>query len=156
MSATLSTADVLVSELVARGWSRDVALAEVRRQFGMPPADALSEDALEDEHVAAGVKIMLALGFEHVSYSQKKRAKVTPGIPDHRFYHRARRLFVWWESKASWGRQSPAQRNYQEMCDACGDPYVLGGVDAIRQWLIETGVTDADGEPIPLSPTKEH
>lgn len=117
----------------------------------------IDDDAIEDEHVDAGDRLMRALGFDVVKFSQKRRSKVTEGVPDRRYYHRARRLFCWWEAKAEWGRQSPAQREFQDMCVECGDPYVLGGIDALRRWLTVYNVAAFDEnwnpEPMPYVTT---
>lgn len=116
------------------------------RRFGPAVVD---KDALEDAHVAEGLKLCRALGFEMVTFSQKKRAKVTPGIPDQKLYHRRRRLTFWWEAKASWGRQSNAQKEFQAMCEAVGENYVLGGYEALTEWLRAQGLMGRDGQITP-------
>lgn len=159
MTAGLSAFDLAVAELVALGKSRDVAEQLVRSQLPhlAPARIEVREDALEDEHVEKGDDLMRALGFDVVKLSQKRRSKVHEGLPDRRYYHVRRRLFCWWEAKAAWGRQSPAQRDFQWLCDATGDPYVLGGLDALKDWLVAAGVCfafDPNGLPMP-TPTPE-
>lgn len=151
MSA-LTPYDAMVAELVELGVPREKAIARARQEFCMSfDSFDVEADAIEDEHRREGRRLMLALGFEHKNFSQKRRSKLSEGIPDDRFWHRRRRLFVWWEAKAEWGRQSPAQRNFQEMCDATGDPYVLGGIDALKTWLAEQRVASFEnGNPEPM------
>lgn len=146
----------LVAEMVGRKIPADKARAAAKAHLGIvdapPSLDTLGKDADEDAHQVEGDRIMRALGFDVVRLSQKQRSKVTEGLPDRRYYHRRRRLFVWWESKAAWGRQSPAQREYQLMCDESGDPYVLGTIDALKQWLVDNQVAtfDESGLPQPI------
>lgn len=151
----LSDLDAMVAEMIARKIPRDKAEAAARLHLGLAapdPVNALLEQAREDEHVVEGDRLMRSLGFDAVHFSQKRRSKVTAGIPDNRYYHRRRRLFVWWESKAAWGRQSPAQREFQLMCDESGDPYVLGTLGALKQWLVDNQVAtfDESGLPTPI------
>lgn len=145
-----STFDLLVMELRSKGATLERAEAAARRTLGLP-AQVTTADDLEDDVVDAGDRLMAALGFAIVRLSQKRRSKVTEGLPDRRYYHPRRRLFLWWEAKASWGKQSPAQRDFQELCDACGDPYVLGGIDALQAHLETIGVATFDerGRPEP-------
>lgn len=160
MTATaLTEYDRLVSQMTAMKIPLEKAEAAARRELGIRPKNEMErilDDALiaelEDDVVAEGDRMMLALGFASIHYSQKKVAKVTPGIPDRRYYHVRRRLFLWWEAKSATGRQRPGQREYQLLCDATGDPYVLGGLEPLRQWLIDHQVASFDetGMPHPI------
>lgn len=121
--------------------------------------DQMSDDEigkLEDEIQQAGYKLLRALGFEVVHLSQKRASKQTPGVADSKFYHRVRRLSFWWEAKMERGVQSPAQREFQTMAEACGEHYVVGGLGILRTWLAgrRVCVFGADNTPIPL-PIKE-
>lgn len=113
--------------------------------------DAAELGKLEKEIEDQGDKVMRALGFEVVRFSHPGRTKQTPGIPDRRYYSRRRRLAFWWEAKAPDGEQRPDQRVFQEMCEACGEPYVLGGLGDLKAWLTahRVAVFDARGNPIP-------
>ncbi len=115
-----------------------------------PTAEEIA--ALEDKLQHDGEELMRALGFEVVHFSMKRASKQTPGIPDDKFYHRERRLTLWWEVKAEWGEQSPAQRVFQEMCEACGEIYVLGTLAILRTWLAGRRVCSfgVDNTPIPF------
>lgn len=156
MTATLSEFDQLVAGLMDRGFSRAVAEAEIRRQRPhlAPAAPELREDAIEDEHVDAGDEMMLALGFTVIRLSQKRASKITAGVPDRRYYHPRRKIVLWWEAKSNTGRQRPEQRVFQELCDAVGDPYVLGPLESLKKHLVAIGVVERyeNGLPVPTPP----
>lgn len=101
-----------------------------------PREQHIADERLEKKIEHAGDKQMAALGFEVVKFSHPGRTKQTPGIPDRRYYHRARQLSLWWEAKSATGRQRPDQRHFQEMCEACGEIYVLGTDRELFAWLV--------------------
>jgi hypothetical protein len=102
------------------------------------PAEQEAEDRrLEKAHELEGDKQLAALGFEIVRFSHPGTSKQTPGIPDRRYYHRARRLALWWEAKSATGSQRPEQRHFQEMVEAVGEHYALGTDRDLFDWLIE-------------------
>lgn len=147
----------LVTQLVNAGVPRDRAEARAREEFGLKTQleelrDEADAEALEDEIVEEGDRMMKALGFFVIRLSQKRAAKITAGVPDRRYYHADRRIVLWWEAKAAWGRQRPDQRVFQELCDKVGDPYVLGGLEELRTWLYLNRVAsfDARGLPHPI------
>lgn len=165
-AAAVSEFDALVARMVAMKIPREKAEAAARKELGIIPKSQLEQirdeaevAELEDDVMAAGDRMMQALGFSVVRLAQKRASKITEGVPDRRYYHRKRRLVVWWEAKSTTGRQRPAQREFQIMCDDVGDPYVLGGVDALRAWLVENDVAtfDASGlpQPVPVSDALE-
>lgn len=120
-------------ELQRRGLPFDTPIEQLRTPVERAAEDERLEKAIEH----AGDKQMAALGFEVVKFSHPGRTKQTPGIPDRRYYHRARRLVLWWEAKSPTGRQRPDQRWFQEMCEACGETYVLGTDRDLFAWLVE-------------------
>lgn len=111
-----------------------------------PREQAIADERVEKLHEHAGDKQMAALGFEVAKFSHPGRTKQTPGIPDRKYYHRARRLTLWWEAKSATGRQRPDQRNFQEMAEACGEIYVLGTDRDLFAWLVARRVAAWDGE----------
>lgn len=98
--------------------------------------DARLEKTIEH----AGDKQMQALGFRVIRFSQPRESKQTPGIPDRKYYHVERRLTLWWEAKSATGEQRPAQKDFQEVCEACGETYVLGTDQDLFAWLVEHGI----------------
>lgn len=88
--------------------------------------------------------LVLQLGWQVVRFSQPRNTMQTPGIPDRKYYHMARRLTLWFECKREGGRQSQAQRRFQLMAEACGERYVLGGVAELRQAVIELTISPLD------------
>jgi hypothetical protein len=144
------------ARLIERAITMAKARGDVAGAQGIETPDEESmADALEDEHQAESRKLMRALGFEVVSFSQKRNSKQTPGIPDTKYYHRGRRLTLWHEDKATWGRQSPAQKYFQEMAEACGEIYVLGKHQVLKDWLVEQGIAAEESGllvPLPYTP----
>jgi hypothetical protein len=139
------------NQLAAKGVRRFVD-APAGVPIATPSEDELRE-ALEKRHEAEGDKLLLALGWEAVRLSEARRTKKTPGVPDRRYYHRRRRAAFWWEVKADAGRQRPDQRAFQEMCEACGEVYVLGKLEALKTWLVAAGYATREGElliPTPI------
>lgn len=90
------------------------------------------------EHL--GDKVMTALGFEVVRFSQARATMQSPGIPDRRYYHIAKKLSLWWEAKTVKGKQSYAQMDFQSRCTAVGEIYVLGTDDALVAWCRDQGL----------------
>lgn len=128
-------------QLRARGLPFDTPLEQLRTPAELEADDERLEKAIE----LAADKQFAALGFEVVKFSHPGRTKQTPGIPDRRYYHRARRLALWWEAKSPTGRQRPEQRHFQEMVEACGELYVLGTDRDLFTWLVEHRIAVWDG-----------
>lgn len=85
----------------------------------------------------AGDRLMHSLGFSVIRLSQTRATQQTPGIPDRRYYHPELGEAFWWEAKRSkGGRQSPAQREFQRLCEATGDVYVLGDFEALVDYCV--------------------
>jgi hypothetical protein len=81
------------------------------------------------EHM--GDRLMVTMGWEAVRFSQARATQQSPGIPDRKYYHRELGVTLWWEAKRPGGKQRPAQRAFQRMAEACGEVYVLGGVEEL-------------------------
>ena len=109
------------------------------------PHPAALEQELERVHELEGDRVMRSLGFDVIRFSRPGRTGQTEGIPDRRYYHRRRRLVFWWEAKAATGRQRPEQCEFQRMCEAVGDPYVLGTFDDLCAHLVAAGIAERDG-----------
>lgn len=159
MTATLSEFDSLVARMVEMKIPRERAVIAARLELGIQPVSQLEQlrrdaeiDEDEDEVLEEADRLMRALGFVVIRLSQKRRSKITEGVPDRRYYHPRRRLKLWLEGKSSSGRQRPAQREFQLLCDATDDPYVLGGLEPLRAWLTANQVAtfDESGLPNPI------
>lgn len=132
--------DAMINELVRKSVPRSKAEAAVDEALGLQSRAAiekseLDELAREKAVEAEGDRIMAALGFDVVRLSQARRSKIQPGLPDRRYRHHHRKLALWWEAKAEWGRQSPDQKAFQEAEEACGQVYVLGTHVDLLDWL---------------------
>jgi hypothetical protein len=102
-------------------------------------SDPELEKAREKQVEQACDKLALAMGCEIMRYSQPRATKQTPGIPDRRYRHRSRGFVFWFECKATDGKQSPAQREFQLGEEACGQVYVLGGRPELARHLASLG-----------------
>jgi hypothetical protein len=80
--------------------------------------------------------LMAKLGYTVIRFSQARATKQTEGIPDRRYYHVERQHALWFECKAATGRQRPAQRAFQTMCEACGETYVLGTFEVLHAHMV--------------------
>jgi len=94
---------------------------------------------------------MQIFGFTAIRFSQPRNAMQTAGIPDRRYYRRYHHggagssyftspLAVWVEYKSTKGKQRPAQRQFEELVRACGESYVLGGIDQLQEYLVNVGL----------------
>lgn len=89
----------------------------------------------EKQEQEMGDRMMAALGFTSIHFSQARASQQTPGIPDRKYYHTGRRITLWWEAKRTKGKQSPAQVAFQEMAQACEETYVYGTHDDLATAL---------------------
>lgn len=115
----------------------------------------MTRRAPEKKVEAAGDELMKLFGFTPIRFSQARATMQTRGIPDRRYYlsvpasyverpHAtyvsfAQHRVVWWEAKAG-TKQSAAQKNFQELVESCGETYLLGGVEALENYLVEQGL----------------
>lgn len=124
--------------------------------FGDPAAaiarSELEESAREKAVEHEGDRIMGALGFIAVRFSHPGKTKQTPGIPDRKYYHERRRLTLWWEAKAEWGKASPAQTEFHRMAKACGEHVVVGTHADLLNWLMSNRIcrVESDGTITPI------
>lgn len=104
----------------------------------------------EKQEERAGDKLMAALGFTAIRFSQPRNTMQTLGIPDRRYYRPDPAydvrfaLAVWWEAKREGGKQSEAQKAFQALVESCGEEYVVGPLSALVAWCEREGlVTNA-------------
>lgn len=118
--------------------------------------EPIATGADEDAHVNAGRKLVRALGGHYAHNSQKRRSKVEPGISDSLIFFPRHRRFAFWEAKRVGGKQSSAQKLFQELCEACGIDYVLGPLEALEAWIIANSIAckepDGSWTPLPFHP----
>lgn len=136
-----------VERLRSHGVAAWAAEDEATRRFGAPTPEPSVDDRLEKAIEHDGDVMMQKAGFEVIKFSHPGKTKQTPGIADRRYYRRPRvieraggqylqpALSVWWEAKSATGAQRPGQKVFQELVEACGEAYVLGGLDALSAWL---------------------
>src|SRR4051812_46023039 len=103
MAVMKSILDMTPDEAIAEAARRDAnrragrPISFVETESRTPAEIEADDERLEKTHELAGDKQMAALGFEVVKFSHPGRTKQTPGIPDRRYYHRTRKLVLWWE-----------------------------------------------------------
>jgi hypothetical protein len=111
------------------------------------------EGMLEKEIELRGDKLMQAHGFTVIKFSQPRASKQTAGIPDRRYYRPPRfvkngstktlgqRGFsLWWDAKTTVGKQAPAQREFQQLVESCGEIYLVGTDGVLREFLAREGM----------------
>lgn len=108
--------------------------------------ERVAEDADEDAHVNAGRKLVRSLGGHYAHNSQKRRSKVEPGISDSLIFFPRHRRFAFWEAKRIGGKQSSAQKLFQELCEGCGLDYVLGPIEALETWIIAKAIAKKESD----------
>jgi hypothetical protein len=167
MSATMEEFTSLVNSMTAMQIPRAKAEAAARAKLGLSGSGvdvpAIDERALEKQIEKDSDDMMLKLGFEAIKFSHPGKTMQTPGISDRRYYRRPRVIqrsdgqyvtkawCVWVELKSSTGRQRPGQKLFQELVTACGEHYVVGGIEPLVAWLVEHRIAERVGnvlEPI--------
>lgn len=137
-----------LEQLKRAGVGHDAAVREADAKFRGLEFDEERFDARLEKHIEHDGDVMMQkAGFEVIRFSHPGKTRQTPGIPDRRYYRRPREterpsgrylqpaLVVWVEYKSASGKQRPGQKLFQEMCEACGEPYVRGGLDELSAWL---------------------
>lgn len=83
----------------------------------------------EKQVQAAVMRLYTLAGCAVYNLSQARATNQTPGLPDLYVFHPATGAAWWHEVKKPGGRPSPAQREFQARCAACGVAYLLGGLE---------------------------
>jgi hypothetical protein len=91
----------------------------------------------EKQEQAMGDRLMATYRFTSIHFAQVRASMQTPGIPDRKYYREDLGFTFWWEVKAEGGKQRPAQKKFQAMCERCGEFYVLGTAAQLGAWLAE-------------------
>jgi hypothetical protein len=110
------------------------------KRFGRPRyRHAVAEYVLEPDEDEVGHAFDLACeasGWHVTRTSQKRRSRVTPGMPDRFVAHPVHRLYAWVELKAPGGRLSAAQTEWIAAVRSAGCPVLVvddvqSGMDAL-------------------------
>ena len=80
-----------------------------------------------------------AVGCKVWDTSQKRRALITPGLPDLLVFHVGKQAF-WFHEVKHKAPQTDEQQKFQRACEACGVKYLLGGVEEATDHLRELGL----------------
>lgn len=91
--------------------------------------------------------VYAAIGAFVVWTSQYRASRVTPGLPDLLILLPRGKGIVLQEVKRPGGRQSAAQKAFQDRCADAGVRYVLGGVDAAWHVIEELGFVYTGFDP---------
>jgi hypothetical protein len=89
--------------------------------------------------------LMRNLGWKLVRFSQPRHTMQSHGIPDRRYYppkQSDRHAPFWFECKRKGGKQRPDQKEFQAMCIANEEDYVLGGLEELAAHLREKKIAD--------------
>lgn len=90
------------------------------------------------------VKLFTRFGGAVIDTSQPFAAAITPGLADLLVFFPSRQAMCFFETKAEGGKQSAPQQRFQQLVEACGGHYVLGGMDAAIGYLQELGLVPHD------------
>lgn len=88
----------------------------------------------------AVIRLYESVGCRVVRFSQTRATRQTPGIPDLKVYCPRKGVTWWMEVKAPGGKQEPEQQVFQALAEACGETYVLGGLEVALRQLERVGV----------------
>lgn len=94
------------------------------------------------------VELYERVGCQIVRFSQVRLGsgtRQTPGIADLRIYCPRKRCSWWHETKTPSGKQSNAQAIFQQLVEACGEIYVIGGEEAAIAQLRAIGLIATPG-----------
>ncbi len=86
-----------------------------------------------------GLQLLALLGWRTWRCGQRDaRGTQDPGVPDVVAIHAVYGLLFWEAKRPKGGRQSDAQREFEQACAATGIRYVCGPVEMLRQVLMDT------------------
>lgn len=95
--------------------------------------------ATEKQVQAGVVKLYRMFGCVLWDTSQPMQAKITPGLPDLLVFCPRQGTGWYHETKTEDGKQTKAQRAFQQAAEACNQVYVLGGILAAAAQLKRIG-----------------
>jgi hypothetical protein len=98
---------------------------------------------LEKDELTLCDEMMKGMGWTVVRTARRggrgvnRTSMVSKGLPDRKYYRNTDTF--WFEAKAEDGRQSDAQKAFQEMCERAGELYVIGGMVELKAFLKQWG-----------------
>lgn len=106
------------------------------------------EPPLEKHEEADIIDCYQTCGCIVVSFAQPRHTMQSAGIPDLRIYHKRLGIAWWHEVKRRQGSeykrvnsaQSDDQREFQLLCESCGEKYLLGALDVAIAHLEDLGI----------------
>lgn len=104
---------------------------------------ATTQDLLENDVQRAVMAFYRSFDIEIARFSERRtgRTRVTAGWPDLVLGCVRKRAFWVHETKRErGGRQSIEQGHMQQWLEACGVPYLIGGVQAAQDHLVTLGL----------------
>ena len=73
----------------------------------------------------------------------KRRTTTAAGLPDLYVFCPRKRCAFWFEVKAAWGRLSPEQQAFRDLCSMCGVIHGMGGMQDARDLCRALGILAA-------------
>lgn len=101
----------------------------------------------EKDETKLGDDNAVRCGFAVITLSQPQRAMMTPGVPDRRYRHRAKRLTLWFEWKAEDGQLTQDQHRFLLAELEAGELAACGVLEDFSRVLIalfRAGATHAE------------
>lgn len=86
------------------------------------------------------MRFYASFGCEVARFNEARRTRSTPGWPDLYIFCAAKRTTWMHECKAGRGVQSIAQSTMQGWAESCGLAYIIGGVQAAQDHLVNLGL----------------
>jgi hypothetical protein len=123
---------------------REAELRQARRAAGRPlhelPDELERREREKDDRLEKAIRKdcidrYRANGCVVYDTEQRRKTRGTPGVSDLIVFHHRTMSHWYHEVKAPTGELEPSQRNFKEDCDACGIPYVVGGIEAAEAAL---------------------
>lgn len=105
----------------------------------MPAPRVLRRPLRESEEKAAGLRLLKAVGAKVWHLAQNRASRQTPGLGDC-WIVLPQGHACWWECKATNGKQTQQQLEFQRFTVGAGVPVIVGGAEAVRDHLRRIGI----------------
>lgn len=94
----------------------------------------------EKDVQASVMRFYEAFDCQIIRFNEGRKSRVTPGWPDLAVFCPRKRTHWVFEVKARGGKQSGPQSLMQDLAEACGLTYLIGGVQQAQEHLIKIGL----------------